>query len=271
MRKFLLTSAAVFTPPDTPVTPPGNGADVAPQFVDLDTIGEERRATRGKAVPMVDEITGEPIVEPPPSAAPPPPQSDRAQKVAHKLNLDEIRKLRGQPVASVNVILRIPVVDRPRTDLFIRAHPLFGGLNDTMPIWTRVGVGSGGNKPLLVKPHMVELIRAHGGKVNYCGLWWCQYSGGGGQFIGVANTESDNDWIATRRDLYERCRDEWLKMLNAGNCWQGSPPPAAIPDPKWPDFSWDDVLNLGFEEAVDEKHPAFAELVYGGNPPTVEK
>jgi hypothetical protein len=117
---------------------------------------------------------------------------------------------------------------------------------------------------------MIDLIRAHGGKVSMFALLWCRYSTGG-QFLAYADVDSDNDWITTRRDFFEACRAEWLKMLNAGNCWEGVPAPAPIADPKWPELGWDAVLNLAFTGEVDENHPDFLYLVYGGPPPVVRE
>jgi hypothetical protein len=266
-----LSALIAAAPPDTPLSPPGNGADpVPPPQFGVDEITGEPLPESDAAGhrPSSDDVK-EPETPKPEAAKPPPSQPTRKQKVAHKLNLDEIRKTRAVVTPSVSQIFRIPVVTSPKTDAFILAHPTFGGLDDPMPIWIRTSVGQGKSAPLLVEPHMVDHIRAHGGKVGMCALYWCQNSTGG-QFLGVVNVESDNDWIVTRRKIYEACRGgEWLKMRNAGNCWEGVPPPAPIPDRPWPDLSNDDVLNLAFDETVDENHPEFLYLVYGGLPPTI--
>ena len=220
------------------------------------------------AAPLVDSVTGEPILSA--SASPPPPQSSQVQKVARKLNLEEIRKTRAQVTASIGEAFRIPVIDSPSSAYFIRSHSAYGGLDDPLPIWKREGVGKGAGGLLLVKPYMVERIRAHGGKVAMCGVWWCQYSVGG-QFLVAVNAESDNDWLVSARKIYDASRDGWLKRVNAGNCWNGLPPPATIPDPQWTDLAWDDVLNLGWDEEVDENYPAFLSLVYGGHVPVVKE
>jgi hypothetical protein len=189
--------------------------------------------------------------------------SDKTQKVAGKLNLDGIRKTRAQVTPQAPVIIRIPVIDRPGTEPFIRVHPTFGGVDDPLPVWKREGLGKGGSGLRLVDTNMVGRIRALGGKVALSALYWGQYSVGG-QFVIVASVESDNDWIVSRRQLLEQARGEWLKMVNAGNCWQKVSPPVTIPGPEWADLSWDDVLNLAFDDLVgDENHPDFRELVYG--------
>jgi hypothetical protein len=187
----------------------------------------------------------------PASASPPPPQPSQAQKVSHKLDLDKIRKARAQVTPSVGQTFRIPVIDSPSSSAFMRAHPTFGGLDDLLPLWKNEGVGKGVGGYRMVDPEAAERIRAHGGKVAMYALWWCQYSIGG-QFLVVANAESDNDWIQSSRLIYEATRHRWLKRVNAGNCWSGLPPPAGveIPTPVWPKLSWDEVLHLGFEEMV---------------------
>ena len=259
--------------------PDANNPETPPEFPPFESVGPKAFAadplagiTPGNGqdpAPSVDPITGEPTKPLPESASPPPPQPNRTQKVARKLDLEGIRKTRAQITATVGQAFRIPVIDSPSSSFFIRAHPTFGGFDDPMPIWKREGVGKGSGGPLLVKTHMIDRIRAHGGKVSMCGLWWCQYSVGG-QFLVVANAESDNDWIASARKIYEACRSRWLKRVNAGNCWEGLPPPGPIPDPQWADLEWDDVLNLAFDEAVDEDHPAYLSLVYGGYAPVAK-
>jgi hypothetical protein len=221
----------------------------------------------------VDLVTGEPVEEAlPETASPPPPTSGQKQKVSGKLDLDSIRKNRLMVTAVTGEILRIPVTDSPSSESYIRAHPVFGGLNDPMPIWKRTGLGKGGSGLLLADPRMVDRIRAFGGKVAMCGLWWCQYSIGG-QFLVICNAESDNDWHTTARGVYEACRTGWYKRINAGNCWEKLPPPkgVVIPDPDWAAITWDEVLNFAFQEAVvDDSHPAFQELMYGGHAPVVK-
>jgi hypothetical protein len=185
-----------------------------------------------------------------------------------KLDLEKIRKTRSQVTPSVGQVFRIPVIDSPSPSAFLRTHPKFGGLDDPMPLWKKDGLGGGGGGFRMVDPEAAELIRAHGGKVGMYALWWGQYSIGG-QFIVVANAESDNDWIRTSRDIYEAAREKWLKRINSVNCWTGLPPPAGvqIPDPKWEEGrTWDEVLRLGFDSMVNVDHPEFLALVYGGFP-----
>ena len=220
--------------------------------------------------PNVDYVTGEPVEKPLPEASPPPPASSKKQKVASKLDLEEIRKTRGQVTASVRQIVKIPVVSSLDSSLFIRVHPTYGGLDDPMPVWKMEGVGQGRSGVRLVKTDMVDLIRSHGGKVSMCGLWWGQYSANGGQFLVAVSVESDNDWIDATRKILESAREGWLKRVNAGNCWDSKTPLAPIPDPKWPELTWDEVLNLAFDETVGEDSRDFQWLIYGGHPPTVE-
>jgi hypothetical protein len=235
--------------PDAPVSPGGNGADPKPP-----PISESKRAGKAK-LEMVTAAPGE--------AAPPPPMPDKTQRVTRKLDLDGIRKTRAQVTPQTPVIIRIPAIDRPGTEPFFRVHPIFGGIDDPMPVWKREGLGKGGSGLRLVSTDMVGRIRALGGKVALSALYWGQYSVGG-QFVVVVSVESDNDWIASKRQLLEQARGEWLKMVNAGNCWQKVSPPVTIPEPKWADLTWDDVLNLSFDDQVsDENHPDFRELMYG--------
>jgi hypothetical protein len=221
--------------------------------------------------PNVDYVTGEPAEKTLPEASPPPSSSRGKQKVASKLDLEGIRKTRGQVTASVRQIVKIPVVSSLDSSLFIRVHPTFGGLDDPLPVWKIEGVGGQNRSGVrLVEPGMVDLIRSHGGKVSMCGLWWGQYSANGGQFLVAVSVESDNDWIDATRKILENARAGWLKRVNAGNCWQGKTPPSPIPEPGWPELTWDEVLNLAFDETVNEDSRDFQWLVYGGPPPTVE-
>jgi hypothetical protein len=205
-------------------------------------------------------------------ASPPPSQPSKAQKTSSKLDLEKIRKARAQVTPSVGQVFRIPVIDSPSSSAFLRTHPTFGGLDDPMPLWKKDGLGGGGSGFRMVDPEAAEAIRAHGGKVGMYALWWAQYSIGG-QFIVVSNAESDNDWIQSARLIYEAARTQWLKRINAGNCWTGLPPPVGvqIPDPSWTHSTWDEVLHLGFDEMVGTDHPEFLSLVYGGLPPTNRK
>jgi hypothetical protein len=214
-----------------------------------------------------DLLTGESAEQPlPETAAPPPPMPEAMQKTKDKLGLDAIRKNRSQIVAVTGEVVRIPVIDKPNSELYIRAHPTFGGLNDPLPIWHRGGVGKGSGLKL-VAPSMVDLIRANGGKVFMAAMYWCQYSTGG-QFLAVVNAESDNDFIASARAIYEACRTGWFKKVNTGNCYDKLPPPIPIPIPLWANLAWDEVLNLSFDETVDTpKHPEFLSLIYGGHLP----
>jgi hypothetical protein len=214
---------------------------------------------------------GEPAEKPlPESASPPPPMPGKTQKVAPKLNLDSIRKNRPQMKAVASEAVRIPVTDSPRSDVFIRAHPTFGGLDDPMPIWKREGVGkSSGLK--LVDPDMIDLIRAHGGKVFMAALYWCHYSVGG-QILLVVNAESSNDWIVTSREIYELSRKQWVRRVNAGNCWDKVDPPFEIPPPRFADLTWDEVVNLAWRESVaTPDSPDFLDLAYGGYLPPAGK
>jgi hypothetical protein len=220
-----------------------------------------------QALPPVDQITGEPVEKPlPESAAPPPSMPEKIQKTGRKLDLDGIRQARTQVVPQVSEAVRIPVTTSPRSDAFLRAHPTLGGLNDQMPVWVRGGVGKGGGLRL-IHPSLTDYIRAHGGKVSMCAIYWCQYSTGG-QTLVVVNAESDNDWIVATRKILELCRTQWLKRINAGNCWDKKEPPAPIPDPSWMKVdSFDDVLELGWDEVITSRsHPEVLSLVYGGNP-----
>ena len=206
-----------------------------------------------------------------PEASPPPSSSRGKKKVASKLDLEGIRKTRGQVTASVRQIVKIPVVSSLDSSLFIRVHPTFGGLDDPLPVWKIEGVGGQNRSGVrLVEPGVVDLIRSHGGKVSMCGLWWGQYSANGGQFLVAVSVESDNDWIDATRKILENARAGWLKRVSAGNCWQGKTPASPIPEPGWPELTWDEVLNLAFDETVNEDSRDFQWLVYGGPPPTVE-
>jgi hypothetical protein len=149
------------------------------------------------------------------------------------LDLEKIRKMRSQVTPSVGQIFRIPVIDGPSSSAFMRTHETFGGLDDPMPLWKKDGGGRGGGGYRMVDPEAAESIRAHGGKVAMYALWWGQYSIGG-QFLVVANAESDNDWIQSSRLIYEAARHKWLKRVNAGNCWEGLQPPAGIQIPNPP-------------------------------------
>jgi hypothetical protein len=245
-------------PPDLPTSPHDSSEPIPP-----------KRGKKPNGAPP-DSEGAQPGGELPESASPPPPPAAKVQKVNRKLDLASIRKARAEMTATVGESSRIPVTDSPSSAYFLRAHPTFGGLDDPLPLWKREGIGKGGGGLLLVKPHMVEKIRAHGGKAGMYGAWWCKYSLSG-QVLVVASIESDNDWIVSARGIYEMARAQWVKRINDGNCWRHLFPPAAIPDPLFEDYEWDDVINLGWDDEVDEKHPAFLDLLYGGHAPKAKK
>jgi hypothetical protein len=259
------------TAPPTPPSNSPNGVDPVPL-----TKRARSRKAREPLGPPVDDFTGEA-----PSAAgaeqsiplhaePPPPASGGSQKVNMKLDLEMLRKTRVNVMAVSAEAFRIPVLGTLDSSKFVRMHPTYGGVDDPMPIWRRESTGKGGSSLHLVAPGTVGKILAHGGKVAMCAVYWGQYSVGG-QFLTVVNVESDNVWVLAKRKIYEAMRSRWLRLVNAGNTWDGQKPPsgAEIPDCGWASLTWDEVLNLGFDEVLGDEHPLVVSLVYGGHPPVI--
>jgi hypothetical protein len=210
---------------------------------------------------------GEMPAEPPlPAAAtPPPPQSAIAQPGAPGARLDFSKaRVKGlQPMQTSPQATRLPVFEKPDSAKFFRVHPEYGGFAYPVYLWRRKGSGkSVGNTPRLVSDEMAVRINDNGGDVIVAGLYWARYSKGG-DFILVANLESDNDYVVTSRTIYEKARTEWVKRINMGGYYESKPPNVPIPDPVWENKEWEDVVSLGFQEIIDdEEHPDYVELVH---------
>jgi hypothetical protein len=209
-----------------------------------------------------------PDEQPPPlpaAAAPPPPQSTVAQPGAPKARLDFNKaRVKGlQPTQTTPQATRLPVIDKPDPAKFFRVHPEYGGFAYPIYIWRRKNTGkSAGNTMRLVSDEMAMKINENGGDVIVGGLYWGRYSKGG-DFILVANLESDNDYITTSRSIYEKARTEWVKRVNAGGYYESKAPNIPITDPIWEAKGWEDIVGLGFQEIVDdEQHPDYVELVH---------
>jgi hypothetical protein len=201
----------------------------------------------------------------PTAATPPPPQSTAAQPEAPRARLDFSKaRVKGlQPMQTTPQATRLPVIDKPDPAKFFCVHPEYGGFAYPVYLWRRKNSGkSAGSTMRLVSDAMAVKIGDNGGDVIVAGLYWGRYSKGG-DFILVANLESDNDYITTSRGIYEKARAEWVKRINMGGYYESKPPNVPIADPVWEDKAWEDVVSLGFQEIIDnEEHPDYVELVH---------
>jgi hypothetical protein len=219
--------------------------------------------TRGK------KPNGEmPNEQPPPlptAATPPPPQSTAAQPGAPRARLDFSKaRVKGlQPMQTTPQATRLPVIDKPDPAKFFCVHPGYGGFAYPVYLWRRKNSGkSAGSTMRMVSDEMAVKISDNGGDVIVAGLYWGRYSKGG-DFILVANLESDNDYITTSRGIYEKARTEWVKRINMGGYYESKPPNVPIADTVWEDKEWEDIVSLGFQEIIDdEEHPDYVELVH---------
>jgi hypothetical protein len=211
------------------------------------------------------EMPSEPSTSLPAAASPPPPQSTVVQLGAPKARLDFSKaRVKGlQPMQTAPVATRLPVIDKPDPAKFFRTHPAFGGFAFPVYLWRRKNSGkSAGSTMRMVSDEMAVMISDNGGDVIVGGLYWARYSTGG-DFILVVNLESDNDYIATSRGIYEKARTEWVKRINRGGYYESKAPNVPIADPIWEDNEWEDVVSLGFQEILDsEEHPDYVELVH---------
>jgi hypothetical protein len=221
--------------------------------------------TRGKKPngEMPDEQPPPPL---PASSTPPPSQSTTAQPGAPRARLDFSKaRVKGlQPTQTTPQATRLPVIDRPDPAKFFRVHPQYGGFAYPVYIWRRKGSGKGvSNTMRMVSDEMAVKISENGGDVMVAGLYWGRYHKGG-DFLLVVNLESDNDYITTSRDIYEKARSEWVKRINMGGYYENKPPNVPIADPVWEEKQWeDDVIGLGFQEIIDtDDHPDFVELIH---------
>jgi hypothetical protein len=201
----------------------------------------------------------------PAAATPPPPQSTTAQPGAPKARLDFNKaRVKGlQPAQTTPQATRLPVMDRPDPSKFFRVHPKYGGFAYPVYLWRRKGTGKGVSSTMrMVSDDMAVKIDANGGDIMVAGLYWGRYHKGG-DFILVVNLESDNDYVTTSRDIYEKARTEWVKRINMGGYYENKPPNLPIGDPVWEEKEWEDVVSLGFQEIIDsEEHPDYVELVH---------
>jgi hypothetical protein len=209
------------------------------------------------------------LVSPEPSlpaaASPPPAQSTIAQPGAPKARLDFSKaRVKGlQPTQTTPQASRLPVTDKPEPSKFFRVHPVHGGFAYPVYLWRRKGGGkSVGNTMRMVSDEMAVKIDANGGDVMVAGLYWGRYHKGG-DFILVVNLESDNDYVTTSREIYEKARAQWVKRINMGGYYEDKSPNVPIADTVWEPKDWEEVISLGFQEIIeDEEHPDFVELVH---------
>ena len=153
-----------------------------------------------------------------PAATPPPPQSTAAQPGAPKARLDFSKaRVKGlQPMQTTPQATRLPVIDKPDPAKFFCVHPIFGGFAYPVYLWRRKNSGkSAGNTMRLVSDEMAVKIADNGGDVIVGGLYWARYSKGG-DFILVANLESDNDYITTSRS---HLREGARRSGSSGSTW----------------------------------------------------
>ena len=207
----------------------------------------------------------EPTPSLPTAATPPPPQSTAAQPGAPGARLDFSKaRVKGlQPMQTTPQATRLPVIDKPDPAKFFCVHPGYGGFAYPVYLWRRKNSGkSAGSTMRLVSDEMAVKISDNGGDVIVAGLYWARYAKGG-EFILVANLESDNDYVTTSRSIYEKARSEWVKRINMGGYYESKPPNVPIADPVWENKEWEDVVSLGFQEIIDdEEHPDYVELVH---------
>jgi hypothetical protein len=238
----------------------------ANEFNDASANPPEKRVpppqTRGKK--SNGEMPHEQSSPLPAAAAPPPPQSTIAQPGAPAARLDFSKaRVKGlQPMQTTPQATRLPVIDKPDPAKFFRVHPIYGFAYPVY-LWRRKNSGkSAGNTTRLVSDEMAVRIADNGGDIIVGGLYWGRYSKGG-DFLLVANLESDNDYVTTSRSIYERARGERVKRINMGGYYESKAPNIAIADPVWEDKEWEDVVSLGFQEIIDdEEHPDYVELVH---------
>ena len=186
----------------------------------------------------------------------PPPQSTTAQPGAPRARLDFSKaRVKGlQPMQTTPQATRLPVIDKPNSARFFRVHPGYGGFAYPVFLWRRKSSGkSAGSTMRLVSDEMAVRIGDNGGDVIVAGLYWGRYSKGG-DFILTVNLESDNDYVATSRSIYEKARTEWVKRINMGGYYESKPPNVPIADAVWEDKEWEDVAifpMLQFKSALD--------------------
>jgi hypothetical protein len=256
-----LVAIAAQTAADTPVSPdPGNGEDKAPP----PTVEKAARKPKTEKIAKAEVAS----VELPDGASPPPPKSTEQQPLSARVRPDYSRaRAKGlQPAQAVPQKVRLSVIMKPNPEWFFAVHPTQGGYDYPVYVWHRQGtLGKGGGETFkLVTEKMALLVEANGGKVFVGGAYWGQYSGKHGEFLAVVNLESDNDFIKTTRDIFEKARKEWVKRINVGNCYDSKGPNVAIPAARWNcDRTFEDNLDLGFGEIIDsEEHPDYVELVH---------
>jgi hypothetical protein len=280
MKKLLLASVAAFTPPDAPVTPPGNGADTAPQFVDLDTIGERQKTSRksAKAKTKVEpgaesEPTVKVVHEPSPGGdgdgrqPPRDPLFDVEEPEGKGPDPYDPESLRIDPISIDGLGDRVLTegqiaIRKPHKREWFKLHPDPGFRMTVAAIVLKEEM----NETYLIDPPLVQgLIR----EVNFYVLSTC-INVGGNVFLwpvpAPTNDRRQNRWHTTAREAAKLALTKWVRMVadTDSGCYimyQGADNLADVEYPKGKTLNDFIRLACGGEGIIRERdHPLLKRL-----------
>jgi hypothetical protein len=57
----------------------------------------------------------------------------------------------------------------------------------------------------------------------------------------------EDDWMGSALAIAEQAKREWVRLVAGGNGYQSLTTKASLPDPAWPELSFDELLELAFK------------------------
>jgi hypothetical protein len=76
----------------------------------------------------------------------------------------------------------------------------------------------------------------------------------------------EDDWMSSALAIAEQAKSQWVRLVAAGNGYTSRTTSAEIPDPVWPNKTFDELLDLAFAKRriAAETDPLLRRLLKGG-------
>jgi hypothetical protein len=99
------------------------------------------------------------------------------------------------------------------------------------------------------KPYTIVLTVPFSGSVQGTPFLWP---------VRVLDDDEDNSWLTSASIAMTDCEGQWMKVQRSETEYYTEPPGGKLPDPKWPEESFQKLLLLAFGKRVIKSmdHPA---------------
>ena len=202
----------------------------------------EPARTPPESVPPPAKPANHPVESPPPSAKPANPWS----RENLRLNTDISKVLKTERHQNI-----IPV-DKPSSEVWFRVHDDPDFAFDTKVLWLKEGQDRGIYQ---IHPDIEHLLldekRYMPVRLVFCidrqGEWriW--------PLRILHDGAREDDWMTSALTIVEIAKEQWIKLVSGKSGYEHKTTPADIPDPVWPNKTFDELLDMAFRKRRIDK------------------